>query len=139
MSDSPSVLQAADHPLQAVRHELDAFKVRKSVAEKIAGFILQRRTMEEQAAKDCTDYEEEMKTGKSRRWVKPPRTPEKVALFYEDMCRKERTHYATVRVIELPQKGKRFVLAYGPVPTDQGTGPFATFEEAGNWFYNGGR
>jgi hypothetical protein len=45
-------------------------------------------------------------------------------------------------VLELPQPGKRFILVYGDADdahTTQGTGPFATFEEAAEWFYHQGR
>jgi hypothetical protein len=54
----------------------------------------------------------------------------------------ERESHSKVRVIELPKKGKRFVLVYGDEDdalVTSGTGPFETFETASEWFLKGGR
>lgn len=65
-----------------------------------------------------------------------------MAACYDEMITEERDYYATVRVIELPKPGQRFVMVYGDVRDDEvtrGTGPFESLEAAGKWFYNGGR
>lgn len=123
---------------QAIRHELDPAKVKLEIARKMASLILQRNWHEERAKQNCADYAASLEVGDNR-WVRPPDTPEQIRRVYDEMCREDRTYYATVRVMELPQAGNRFILAYGPEPKLTGTGPFATYEEACNWFYNGGR
>lgn len=55
---------------------------------------------------------------------------------------KTKDHYALVRVIELPQPGKRFILVYGDTDDETvgtGTGPFESFSAAAQWFIQGGR
>lgn len=75
----------------------------------------------------------------------PPSGVDAVDAYYQERVRHERAHYGTVRVLERlsePLEEVRFRLIYGMEPDSaeaEGTGPFASLEEAQNWFTHGGR
>lgn len=125
-----------------IRHDLDPVKVTAAVDKKIADHAKQRTYHAGRAAETTAQYAADVASGNGHRWRGAPSTPEQISACYDDMIARERDVYATVRVVELPQPGKRFVLVYGDVRDDEvtcGTGPFESLEAASKWFYNGGR
>lgn len=130
------------YPASNVRHDLDPVKVTASVDKKIADHLAQRAYHAARAAENTAQYAADVASGNGHRWRGVPDTPEQIAACYDKMIADERDVYATVRVIELPKSGKRFILVYGDVRDDEvtcGTGPFESLEAAGKWFYTGGR
>lgn len=135
-------IKLKSYPASNVRHDLDPVKVKESVEKKIAGHVKQRTYHADRAAENTAQYAADVASGNGHRWSQAPDTPEEMAACYDDMIACERDVYATVRVIELPKFGKRFVLVYGDVRDDEvtrGTGPFESLKAAGKWFYDGGR
>jgi len=51
-----------------------------------------------------------LQTGTAHLWSRPPEGPGYVDRYIDDHIAQE--HCASVRVIELPQEGKRFILVY---------------------------
>lgn len=125
-----------------IRHDLDPEKVLAQVAYKVARHEDQRARTKVAQAETMASYLADVANGRQNRWVRAPESVESIDQMYDKWIEYERTHYAKVRVIELPQAGKRFVLVYGDTPDENvtsGTGPFASFDEAAAWFMNAGR
>jgi len=120
-----------------LRHEIDPDLVRASVVSKVADYERKRTTFKEEAAKTLASYEA------STVWSgRKPEGPGYVDPMIDGWIARERDHYAKVRVIELPQDGKRFILVYGDeddATVGSGTGPFESFAKAEAWFTGGGR
>lgn len=125
-----------------VRHDLDPTLVKAQVEAKIAKNEQHRIQLTAEAQEMLEKYEQAKLDGTTGLWGKPPEGPGYVGPMIDEWNARERKHYALVRVIELPQVGKRFVLAYGEVPDAEvvsGTGPFESVDMAARWFLNGGR
>lgn len=125
-----------------VRHDLDPALVLAQVEAKIVKHNRSREHSRECAQKTADSYERAKADGSAKHWPKPPADPAYVDPLYDEWIAHERSHYARVRVIELPQPGKRFILVYGDqndATVKSGTGPFESLEEAASWFYKGGR
>jgi hypothetical protein len=130
------------HPKENVRHEIEPELVRVQIEKKVADYEKQRISWKEQARQNVERYEQAKLEGLGARWTRAPDTPAYVDGLIDDWIETERRHYATVRVIELPQAGKRFVLVYGDVDdavVTRGTGAFDSFETAQAWFLQAGR
>ena len=117
-----------------IRHELDPVLV----AEQLDKFEITLQRQHDQRI----DWHEKALANyvTSKQKLKPPIAPcEELLKLRMKECRE---YHSSVRVLELPQQGKRFVLAYGDAPdSDPGdhTGPFQTLDEAAGWFLRGGR
>jgi hypothetical protein len=125
-----------------IRHDLDAARVADQLAKRVAHFEELRVQLKLRAEEVSDVYQLAVANGTAQHWAHVPEGSAPVDLMVDHWIAKERNHFALVRVIELPQEGKRFVLVYGGVDDSaviQGTGPFETFEAAANWFYDGGR
>lgn len=120
-----------------IRHEIDPDLVRAQIASKIADHERKRVIFTEEHTRAVAAYE----AAAVWRGFKPE-GPEHVDPMIDRWIDREREHYALVRVIELPQKGPRFILVYGDADdatVESGTGPFKTLDEAKDWFLGGGR
>lgn len=120
-----------------VRHDVDQEIVKKSIESKIAWYETKRVSCLAWAHHNLASFEKD-----PSKWGKQPESVESVELFYNNAIWREVTTYSTVRVIELPREGKRFVLVYGGVEDAaviSGTGPFESFDAAVSWFSNNGR
>ena len=130
--------------LPNVRHDLDPQRVRENVNKKIVHYEVLRIRLKEEAVRLAADYAASPERIKMQ-WTRVPRGPDYVDPMIDRWIAEERDHYSLVHVIELPEGAKRFVLVYGPIDslTDEnminGTGPFATLEDAAKWFYGSGR
>lgn len=125
-----------------VRHDLDPELVQFQVHKKLAELENTRRRLREQQKDLYAQYMLDKRNGRADRWSKVPDEIGHVDPMIDEWVAHERDHYAKVRVIELPQEGNRFVLAYGDIAdadVTSGTGPFETPEKAKAWFLNGGR
>ena len=110
-------------PTQNIRHDLDPQLVQASVEKQIARY--------ERLRDDLKQWNRDNKEGIA--WIDP---------MIDSWNDRERNHYALVRVIELPQPGKRFILVYGDADdatVTTGTGPSESLERSANWFYRQGR
>lgn len=120
-----------------IRHELDQVKVKESVDCKVAKY-------NEYRVKDKTTHDEwKLAISKDPKvqWQEPQNHDE-VDKMYDEWIDRELNYYALVRVIELPQKGKRFILVYGDSDDStitNGTGPSESFDRSAEWFYKHGR
>lgn len=135
-ADSPGCSQAN------TRHELDPARVAQQVAARILGFEADRARLKAQAQTSLESYDKALQAGTAHLWSRPPEGPGYVDSYIDGRIAQEQKHYASVRVIELPQEGKRFILVYGDVDdalVRQGTGPFESLEAAADWFYRSGR
>lgn len=94
-----------------------------------------------QQVKLIEQYAADRERGRHKLWTKEPKC-DWVDSFYEQRLVELHEYYANVRVVELPEGTKRFVLVYGDQDNalvTSGTGPFLSKEEAWMWFLNGGR
>ena len=128
---------------QNIRHDLDPVLVAQQIDRKLKALHEQSLRAQAQAALTCESYGRAKAENKGlAAWARPPTTPDKMAQVYEGLMETERTHYATVRIIELPGETPAFILVYGDVDdatVQHGTGPFESLQKAEAWFYNGGR
>lgn len=72
----------------------------------------------------------------------PVRSDEHIDRDTEKAISEQENYYATVRVIKRPIEDEPFILVYGDeddAVVQSGTGGFATFEKAQDWFLKGGR
>jgi hypothetical protein len=67
----------------------------------------------------------------------------KITSFYDEMIRREKDYYSTVRIVKLGSyEIPTYVLVYGDVDdatVERGTGPFHSIETAQSWFVKMGR
>lgn len=130
-------------PLANRRHDLGTEVVAQAVARKVERLEADCLRQVEHAECLQAKYAKDVAAGVAQRnWTREPWSPESVRQFYEKDVQCERSYYAKVRVIELPQEGRRFILVYGDADdatVNHGTGPFETLEEAAAWFFGGGR
>lgn len=134
--------KAAAMPSQNIRHDIDPTLVQAQVASRLQGIERCGLAAVENAKMLKARYEADLTQGRARQWHRPPTPPEQLEKIYKEAAHHESTVYAKVRIIELPRSGKRFILVYGDADdkaVEQGTGPFATLEEASGWFLRGGR
>lgn len=134
--------KAAAMPSQNIRHDIDPTLVQAQVASKLQGIERCGLAAVENAKMLQARYKADLANGRTRQWARPPTSVEQMEGIYKDIAHTESTVYAKVRIIELPRSGKRFILVYGDADdkaVEQGTGPFATLEEASGWFLRGGR
>lgn len=125
-----------------IRHNLNPVLVKEQIDKKISELTLQKASCVAFAQSTMDSYDKDVAQGRSHLWPKPPPNPSAITDFYEDMVGHQLSHYALVRIIELPKEGNRFILVYGnadDATVSSGTGPFATLQEAEGWFYRGGR
>lgn len=104
------------------RYDLDPVLVGEQVRKKIQEY-------EDLRVRLLKNEQERQKRGR------PPYANQMI----DEWIAKERTHYATVRVLHVP---RGYLLVYGEqldTAAAEGTGPFKTLEEAKRWFLNGGR
>lgn len=129
-------------PTQNVRHALDSAAVRTQVDTRIAEHEANRIRFKERAQQTLADYAKAVLDGTAGRWARVPEGDGFVDPMIDEWVVRERTQYALVRVVELPQPGKRFVLVYGDAvdaEVTRGPGPFESFDAAAGWFLRGGR
>jgi hypothetical protein len=125
-----------------LRHDLDPQLVHEWSEKKVSQRILGGARHRASAEAALSAYQRDLAAGLRHKWPRPPVTLDVLDLLLEQSVHRERTHYAKVRVIELPLDGKRFVLVYGDAVDAEvqgGTGPFDTFVSAVGWFQRGGR
>lgn len=126
-----------------IRHDLDPADVLDRINKKIARWEQEAIKRVQEATDHELDYQRRVAEGTvARYWARRPDSAERIDAMYEDWIKYEQEHYSHVRVIELPQPGKRFILVYGvqdDMKVTEGTGPFATLDDAKNWFLNQGR
>lgn len=123
-----------------IRHELDPIRVAEAVARRIAWDEERKAYAVARAADSLARYQAAAEDDKHL-WRRKP-DPAQEAAFFDACIENEKAFYAKVRVIELPQPGKRFILVYGDTDDEtctSGTGPFESIEAAGDWFFNLGR
>lgn len=124
------------------RHDLDPALVQKQVQKRLNELSRKKAERLVHARSARLAYEKALAQGNAHRWTRKPPEEEEAGRIYDEMVQWERTYYARVRVIELPQEGKRFILVYGDTDdatVQSGTGPFETLDEAASWFMSGGR
>lgn len=124
-----------------IRYELDPIRVADAVARNVADLERQKAQCVADEAALVAEYQQAVADGTAHRWTRKPELG-RVGPIFDDAIALEKTRYATVRVIELPQPGKRFILVYGDAEDatcTSGTGPFESIEKAGDWFFNLGR
>lgn len=135
-------IQSTGARARNIRHDIDPALVQAQVEKKIASLEAHRVEMKARVVESLEFYEQAKAKGTAHRWTRVPEGPAYVDPLVDKWIELERTHYARVRVIELPTTGKRFVLTYGGIEDSavtSGTGPFNSFEEASRWFLNSGR
>ena len=128
------------------RHNLDPESVSKQIQKKVDEFKLKMEDSLQKEKEIHILYKEAKKKGTHTKWLKP-RTDldadlKEITSIYEQMIKKQQDYYSTVRIIELNQSDKHFVLVYGNQEDSQvteGTGPFESIEKSIAWFINGGR
>ena len=122
-----------------IRHEIDQGLVQVQIDKQIAEHEQLRIKFKKQAQDTLDSYEIDTNKGL---WSKEPEGPGYVDPMIDSWIDRELNHYSKVRVIELSQEGKRFVLVYGDeddLTVAHGTGPFESYEVAAKWFLNSGR
>jgi hypothetical protein len=127
-----------------IRHDLDQALVAEQIGKKCAECEVDCSKRMVEAAIRTADYEAGVIDGTvPERWASRPFTPLEIDVQCKERIAYERSHYAHVRIVELPyRKEKRFVLVYGKdddATVTRGTGPFESIEKATKWFMNGGR
>ena len=125
-----------------IRHEIDADLVKAQIEHKIAKHEHQRGYMKEQALKTLESYEKAKLEGTTHLWSKVPDGGLHIDGMVDRWIQHELEYYSKVRIIELQQEGKRFILVYGDTDdatVTNGTGPFESIEKSTQWFLNGGR
>lgn len=125
-----------------IRHEIDAELVKAQINKKIADHERHRIYMKEQALKTLESYEKAKLEGTTHLWSRVPDGGLHIDGMVDKWIQHELEYYSKVRIIELPQKGKRFILVYGDTndaTVTNGTGPTESIEKSAQWFLNGGR
>jgi len=125
-----------------IRHEIDADLVKAQVEKKIAEYEHHRVNMKAQAQRSLALYEQAKLEGTTHFWSRVPDGGLHIDRMIDEWIEREREYYAKVRIIELPQEGKRFILVYGDTDDStvkSGTGPSESIEKSTQWFLNGGR
>jgi hypothetical protein len=138
----PATADLGDPPHKNVRHDLDPVLVQAQIEKKVANTAAQMARRIVETTELCQRYEADMAAGKTKNWARKPDGPAEVERYMTEWMAHERDYYAKVRVIELPQPGKRFLLVYGDADdatVTKGTGPFESIHRAQAWFFNGGR
>lgn len=128
--------------LKNIRHDLDPLLVAEQIEKAIAEHERFRVELIQRELKNLEEYEQAKLDGSASRWLRVPEGPAWVDSWIDESIRNEREYYSKVRVIELPQNGKRFILVYGDADDEtvtSGTGPSVSFQRAADWFLNGGR
>lgn len=72
-----------------------------------------------------------LRSEKDLEWIDP---------HYDSVIKREKQHYAKVRVIRIASR--KYILVYGNAKDStvkRGTGPFKTLREAKNWYLHSGR
>jgi len=130
-------------PSQCIRHEIDPLLVMDQINRKISRINEHREQWFEKAKANLVEYACDVENGVAdKNWKREPDSLEFVDSHSDSRIEVERNHYSRVRVIELPQPGKRFALVYGDeddTAPSRMTGPFESFEKASEWFLNFGR
>lgn len=131
-------------PAVNTRHDLNPFLVMAQIDHAISRH--RERIMQIKAENEQTHvrYQEAIANGTPPCTSKPPISSSAFDSMLNRQCEKEREVYSRVRVIELPVKGKRFILVYGDADdakatVNSATGRFSTFQNAADFFLNGGR
>lgn len=130
------------HPACNVRHEIDSSLVSQQIELACSRYQKYLEERSSDAANNVRQYQEDVANGLGHKWRHVPSNPEEIVSIYQSWIQREKYYYSKVRVVELPQPGKRYVLLYGDdndMSVKDGTGPFGTFEEAAQWFLSGGR
>jgi hypothetical protein len=129
-----------------IRHDINPELVSCQIDAAIAQWERHKARRTEEETQNLESYEAakfSSKDGKVKGWIKPPAGPGWVGPYYDECIEQERTHYALVRIIELPTKEKkRFLLVYGDIDDSMvtsGTGPFESVDAAAKWFLESGR
>lgn len=126
-----------------IRHDLDPEKVKKQIEKKIADHEMLRARWKTEAVELQERYARDKEEGKTHLWVKIPEGPAYVDPMINEWNERERDYYSKVRVIDRNNgSAKPFILVYGDnddATVKTGTGGFATFDDAANWFLNSGR
>ncbi|MDO8416533.1 MAG: hypothetical protein Q7S87_10010 [Agitococcus sp.] len=129
-------------PTSNVRHDIEPALVQEQIAKKVAMHEQNRILFKNHQQDLVLAYEQAKIEGTAAKWAKLPEGPGYVDTMIDHWIDVERTRYALVRVIELPKKGKRFILVYGEEidsMVTSGTGPFDSFYLASEWFLHSGR
>lgn len=126
-----------------IRHNLDPILVQAAVAKQITYYEDFRVRKVGESIALLAKYEQSVAANTVYKdWHHKPDSPERITNQVDTWIERERKYYSKVRVIELPQPGKRFLLVYGDVDdatVTTGTGPFETLDTAANWFFKSGR
>ncbi|MDU8350472.1 hypothetical protein RYA05_01060 [Pseudomonas syringae pv. actinidiae] len=138
-------IKPGKHPEQCVRHDIDPLLVMDQIDKAIRKNEERRIQWAKRDQELLDQYARDVEEGTAKKkWVHIPDTDsvESGSKLIDDWNHQQRTYYSKVRVIELPQEGKRFVLVYGDeddAAPIRMTGPSETLERATEWFLNGGR
>lgn len=122
-------------------HTIDPDLVQTSVDKKIDHLKKLCNERVEIAVAAIRKYEKDP-TPFEKHGLPRPENPELIKTGFNKMIKKELEYYALARVVELPQKGKRFILVYGDEDNEtvtSGTGPFISYDKAEGWFTTQGR
>jgi len=122
------------------RHNIDKTKVSAQIAENIVSHEKLRIRLKKEAVERQDKYDAAKASGVTG--IRSPQSPHYIDPMIDSWIRQELEYYSLVRVIELPQDGKRFILVYGDADdetVDKGTGPFDSFEDSAQWFLTSGR
>lgn len=118
-------------------HAIDMDTVDEQIKQQCERYLKLRDTRVKAAKESCIKYVQD-----PNKFARKPDSAYDVRSIWNGCITLEKEHYSSVRVIELPIDGKRFILVYGNVANDtvtSGTGPFESLEKATTWFINGGR
>lgn len=124
------------------RYDLNPARVQALIARQIANLEAQRALLKVDSVARLGEYAKTQADGSGFRNSRPPAGPGYVDPMVDDFCHRQATHFALVRVLEMPAESGKFFLVYGDVADDDavpGTGPFPKFEDAAQFFYLGGR
>lgn len=126
-----------------IRHDIDRNIVMSHIFDKLAQLKIRRIERLVYTERLLDLYEADVIAGTcSENWVTKPTSKDEVNRILDEDVERQLKYYSTVRVIELPQEGDRFILVYGDADdalVTSGTGPFESKHEAANWFLRGGR
>jgi hypothetical protein len=124
-----------------IRYEIDQTLVKAVIDKRLVELEQLRIRFKKEAQDTLESYERSSDKARSR-WPRKPEGAGYVDPMIDEWIDRELNHYSKVRIIELSQEGKRFVLVYGDADdstVSHGTGPFKSYEEAAKWFLNSGR
>lgn len=129
-----------------IRHEIDKEKIISSISLKVKRLKKDLINRIDEEKRIHLRYKKELEEGKAENWSKPridlTSDLREIEDNYNSMIKKEEEYYSKVRIIELPEGEKRFVLVYGEkddMEVTSGTGPFISIEKAEKWFSSQGR